>query len=119
MELMNECRAACSVVLNATLDVEKIPFTQNTHYLEATTDKWLAKYKDIRAGKTHAHGSAEPPAKRLKTEIHGTPSANGAFAGRAETTNASQQINGTTSAMVNGAQRQTQNQEQQAQDATC
>ncbi|KAK0239883.1 P-loop containing nucleoside triphosphate hydrolase protein [Armillaria nabsnona] len=118
MELMNECRAVCSVVLNATLDVEKIPFTQNTHYLEATTDKWLAKYKDIRAGKTHAHGSVEPSAKRLKTEIRGTPSANGAFAGRAETTNASQQINGTTSATVNGAQKQTQNQEQQAQDAT-
>ncbi|PBK78407.1 hypothetical protein ARMSODRAFT_947314 [Armillaria solidipes] len=117
MELMNECRATCSVVLNATLDVEKIPFTQNTHYLEATTDKWLAKYKDIRAGKTHAHGLVEPPAKRLKTEIRGTPSANGAFAGRAETTNASQQINGTASATVNGAQKQTQNQEQQTQDA--
>ncbi|KAK0196875.1 P-loop containing nucleoside triphosphate hydrolase protein [Armillaria mellea] len=116
VELMNECRATCSVVLNATLDVEKIPFTQNTHYLEATTDKWLAKYKDIRAGKTHAHALIEPPAKRLKTEIHGTPPANGAFTGRAETTDASQHINGTTS-KVNGTQKQTQNQEQQAQDA--
>ncbi|KAK0503501.1 P-loop containing nucleoside triphosphate hydrolase protein [Armillaria luteobubalina] len=117
MELMNECRTSCSVVLNATLDVEKIPFTQNTHYLESTTDKWLAKYKDIRAGKTHVHGLEEPQAKRLKT-IHGTPSANGSFAGRAETTNASQQINGTAS-KVDGTQKQTQNQEQQAQDAIC
>lgn len=37
--------------LEEIIEVEETPFTQNTHYLETCTEKWLAKYKDVRAGK--------------------------------------------------------------------
>ncbi|KAG7448030.1 P-loop containing nucleoside triphosphate hydrolase protein [Guyanagaster necrorhizus] len=108
VELINDCRATCSAVLDATLEVEKSPFTQNTHYLEDTTDKWLAKYKNIRAGKTHAHGSVDHPAKRQKTEESASPSPPGgisAMPGPAEITNSSQQVNDTTSPRIKGAEK--------------
>ncbi|KAH7928504.1 hypothetical protein BV22DRAFT_1192754 [Leucogyrophana mollusca] len=31
------------------LEIERTPYTQNTHYLESSKEKWLAKYKDMRA----------------------------------------------------------------------
>ncbi|KAK0210987.1 P-loop containing nucleoside triphosphate hydrolase protein [Desarmillaria ectypa] len=104
MELMNDCHMTCLVVLNATLEVEKSPFTQNTHYLEDPTDKWLAKHKNIRAGRIN--GSMEPPAKRQKIKARATsmqPGLTDVFAGRAETSKASQQVNGTTSTQAEGA----------------
>ncbi|KAK0463897.1 P-loop containing nucleoside triphosphate hydrolase protein [Desarmillaria tabescens] len=113
MELMNDCRATCSVVLNATLEVEKSPFTQNTHYLEDTTDKWLAKYKNIRAGKTIR--SAEPPAKRQKTDVRATSTPPEPTDGRAKTSKASQQVNGTPSKQGKGAPKPAQDQVQQTQ----
>ena len=37
--------------IRAVLQLETSPFTQNDHYLSECRDKWLAKYKDARAGK--------------------------------------------------------------------
>ncbi|KAF8921041.1 P-loop containing nucleoside triphosphate hydrolase protein [Mucidula mucida] len=41
-ELLARRRAMCQQILESTLETERTPFTQNTHYLEATTEKWLA-----------------------------------------------------------------------------
>jgi hypothetical protein len=38
-------------MLQAVLEMEKALFTQNTHYLETCTEKWLSKYKDARAAR--------------------------------------------------------------------
>jgi hypothetical protein len=61
-----EHEVACHAFLQATLEVELVPFTQNNHYLEATTEKWLTKYKDLRSGKSHESPSFEPPSKKQK-----------------------------------------------------
>ncbi|KAJ7918424.1 P-loop containing nucleoside triphosphate hydrolase protein [Mycena leptocephala] len=42
---------SCGNFLMAMLEVEQMPFTQNDHYLQASTEKWLSRYKDERAGK--------------------------------------------------------------------
>lgn len=38
----------CRSYVDATLEVERMPYTQNTHYLQSSVDKWLAKYKTQR-----------------------------------------------------------------------
>ena len=51
--------------------MEKTPFTLNTHYLAASTEKWLAKYKDAKAGKgVKKNGWSEEwqPAKKQRQE---------------------------------------------------
>lgn len=46
-----------------------MPFTQNDHYLQASTEKWLSRYKDERAGKGKRGSSGEEPAgKRRKLD---------------------------------------------------
>lgn len=57
----------CQQILESTLETERTPFTQNTHYLEATTEKWLAKYKDIRAGKKDLPDEPRIKRQRMKT----------------------------------------------------
>ncbi|KAJ7061772.1 P-loop containing nucleoside triphosphate hydrolase protein, partial [Mycena amicta] len=42
----------CAKYLDALLEMETQPMTQNSHYLQATTEKWVGKYRDQRAGKT-------------------------------------------------------------------
>ncbi|KAF7360121.1 hypothetical protein MVEN_00740500 [Mycena venus] len=42
---------SCGNFLMAMLEIEQMPFTQNDHYLQASTEKWLSRYKDERAGK--------------------------------------------------------------------
>lgn len=37
-------------MLAATLEAEHMPYTQNGHYLETTTQAWLDKYKAVRSG---------------------------------------------------------------------
>jgi len=49
-ELVESHYQSCSQHVDAILEVEMTPFTQNTHYLETSKAKWLARYKDIRAG---------------------------------------------------------------------
>jgi hypothetical protein len=48
-ELTQEHERLCLEFLQAILEAELTPFTQNTHYLQSGTDKWLAKYKEIRS----------------------------------------------------------------------
>ncbi|KAJ7735808.1 P-loop containing nucleoside triphosphate hydrolase protein [Mycena metata] len=56
----------CGSFLMAMLEVEKMPFTQNDHYLSASTEKWLSRYKDERAGKKRSSAGEEPASKRRK-----------------------------------------------------
>ncbi|KAJ7185818.1 P-loop containing nucleoside triphosphate hydrolase protein [Mycena filopes] len=59
----------CGDFLMAMLEVEQMPFTQNDHYLGASTEKWLSRYKDERAGKKRSAGggdSEESASKRRK-----------------------------------------------------
>lgn len=63
-DLVGKHFTKCHEFVDAILAVEETPFTQNGHYLETCKDKWLAKYKDARAGRVET--SAEPPAKRTK-----------------------------------------------------
>lgn len=50
-ELIEKHYDSCTPFLEATLEMEREPFTQNTHYLEAKTEIWLSKYKQARSGK--------------------------------------------------------------------
>ncbi|KAJ6557932.1 P-loop containing nucleoside triphosphate hydrolase protein [Mycena capillaripes] len=56
---------SCGTFLMAMLEVEQTPFTQNDHYLQSSTEKWLSRYKDERAGKRKNSGE-EPTSKRRK-----------------------------------------------------
>lgn len=40
----------CNSFMHVIIEKEKTPFTQNTHYLEDATQKWLVNYKGARAG---------------------------------------------------------------------
>ncbi|KAK0496696.1 P-loop containing nucleoside triphosphate hydrolase protein [Armillaria luteobubalina] len=44
-EVTSEQYASCYKILEAILEVELSPFTQNLHYLDSSSEKWLAKYK--------------------------------------------------------------------------
>ncbi|KAJ6478750.1 P-loop containing nucleoside triphosphate hydrolase protein [Mycena vitilis] len=57
---------SCAEFLMAMLDVEQMPFTQNDHYLSASTEKWLSIYKDERAGKKRSSDDEASTAKRRK-----------------------------------------------------
>jgi len=75
-ELVDRHYIGCGQFLQAILEVEQTPYTQNDHYLETCKDKWLAKYKDARAGRVKA--SLQPLAKRAKlTEDERNRTANG------------------------------------------
>ncbi|PBK80191.1 hypothetical protein ARMGADRAFT_1003277 [Armillaria gallica] len=47
-EIISEQYASCHKILEAILEVELSPFTQNLHYLDSCSEKWLAKYKGAR-----------------------------------------------------------------------
>ncbi|KIK58162.1 hypothetical protein GYMLUDRAFT_45362 [Collybiopsis luxurians FD-317 M1] len=49
--LMEQHERSCSDVLKAVLEAERMPYTQNDHYLESSTQAWLDKYKAVRSGK--------------------------------------------------------------------
>ncbi|KAF7351392.1 hypothetical protein MSAN_01570900 [Mycena sanguinolenta] len=61
---------SCGNFLMAMLEVEIMPFTMNDHYLHASTEKWLSRYKDERAGKQRI--DEEPAGKRRKLDETGT-----------------------------------------------
>lgn len=50
-------------MLEATLESERVPYTQNDHYLETATQAWLDKYKAVRSGKV---SGLDPQAKKQK-----------------------------------------------------
>lgn len=47
----------CNEHLEAILEVELTPYTQNDHYYEASKDKFLTRYKDLRAERTRSFES--------------------------------------------------------------
>ncbi|KAJ7915221.1 hypothetical protein B0H13DRAFT_1610747, partial [Mycena leptocephala] len=47
---------SCANFLLAMLEVDQMPFTQNGQYLQTSTEKWLSRYKDERAGKRESNG---------------------------------------------------------------
>ncbi|KII84204.1 hypothetical protein PLICRDRAFT_46578 [Plicaturopsis crispa FD-325 SS-3] len=49
-ELVEQHYDSCLSHIAAILEGERTPFTQNDHYLATSKDKWLAKYKEARAG---------------------------------------------------------------------
>ncbi|KAJ8092575.1 hypothetical protein PM082_006900 [Marasmius tenuissimus] len=52
----------CLMFLEAALEMEMTPATQNNHYLQSSTEKWHAKYKSARTGTVPITKSAyEPP----------------------------------------------------------
>ena len=66
-ELVKSCYTECQQYIATMLEVERAPFTQNTHYLQTCTDKWLVHYSQARAGNVViAQGSSPPPAKKSK-----------------------------------------------------
>jgi hypothetical protein len=62
-ELSAKHYAQCLARIQEHLEMEQEPFTQNSHYLETCKEKWLAYYKDARAGQ-----SATRSAKRARTD---------------------------------------------------
>ncbi|KAJ6582935.1 P-loop containing nucleoside triphosphate hydrolase protein [Mycena vulgaris] len=63
-DLASKYYESCVTFLVAMLEVEQVPFTMNDHYLQASTEKWLSRYKDQRAG-VDSHPE-EPVSKRRK-----------------------------------------------------
>ncbi|KAG7442467.1 uncharacterized protein BT62DRAFT_954832 [Guyanagaster necrorhizus] len=47
-EIVSEQYVYCHGFLDAILEAELSPFTQNLHYLDSSSEKWLAKYKGAR-----------------------------------------------------------------------
>ncbi|KAI0791138.1 P-loop containing nucleoside triphosphate hydrolase protein [Abortiporus biennis] len=75
MELIRLKRAETLKVIQRSLINEKSPYTQNDHYMQVTKDKYLAKYKDARAGKSlliEPSGSAAKR-QRVSSQAHVTP----------------------------------------------
>ncbi|KAF9229123.1 hypothetical protein BS17DRAFT_792113 [Gyrodon lividus] len=62
-ELSAQHYAQCLIRIQEHLEMEQEPFTQNSHYLETCKEKWLAYYKDARAGQP-----AKRSAKRARTD---------------------------------------------------
>lgn len=58
----------CLAFLETILEMEKTPFTQNTHYLESCTEKWFSKYKDAKAGKGDGKNSLTDEALSVKEQ---------------------------------------------------
>jgi hypothetical protein len=50
-ELLKKHQKTCFALLQTIIEAELTPFTQNFHYLESSTDKWLSAFKEVRAGK--------------------------------------------------------------------
>ncbi|KAL0571649.1 hypothetical protein V5O48_010307 [Marasmius crinis-equi] len=50
-ELLDKHSERCLMFVDASLGCEQTPFTQNTHYLQTCTEKWLARYKSTRANR--------------------------------------------------------------------
>lgn len=48
LELIQKHLESSRAFVDAILEVERMPFTQNTHYLQTREDEWRAKYKDER-----------------------------------------------------------------------
>ncbi|KAJ7032332.1 P-loop containing nucleoside triphosphate hydrolase protein [Mycena alexandri] len=69
--------ADCMKYLEAILEMETTPMTQNDHYLQVTTEKWAARYKEQRVGKTPSTNAA-PASKRRKVD---DPTATSGFGG--------------------------------------
>ncbi|KAE9397409.1 P-loop containing nucleoside triphosphate hydrolase protein [Gymnopus androsaceus JB14] len=74
--LMDEHKSKCKEILEAALDAERMPYTQNDHYLETTTQAWLNKYKAVRSGyvddkaldpNTQKHKVIESPPRNLSS----------------------------------------------------
>ncbi|KAF8162470.1 P-loop containing nucleoside triphosphate hydrolase protein [Mycena galopus ATCC 62051] len=57
-EMAGKYFESCGTFLMAMLEVEQMPYTQNDHYLSASTEKWLSRYKDERAGKKRTSSEA-------------------------------------------------------------
>ncbi|KAA1467041.1 hypothetical protein DENSPDRAFT_66992 [Dentipellis sp. KUC8613] len=51
-ELVRRRYENCIPFIDAALEGEHMPYTQNLHYLQTCQETWLGKYKDIRAGKS-------------------------------------------------------------------
>ncbi|KAL0571650.1 hypothetical protein V5O48_010308 [Marasmius crinis-equi] len=59
-ELFDLHANSCLMFLEAVLEMEQTPATQNTHYLQTSKEKWLAKYKSARLNTaTPSRSSAE------------------------------------------------------------
>ncbi|TCD63212.1 hypothetical protein EIP91_005824 [Steccherinum ochraceum] len=72
MELLRDKYGETWKQILFALGCEGRPYTQNGHYLQVTKDKWLAKYKDARAGKTPFNDGPSP--KKRRTAPKQTPS---------------------------------------------
>jgi hypothetical protein len=59
VELLAIHRARCLDLLRTVLEMEKVQFTQSTHYLEMCTERWLSRYKDARVAKGSGYVQAK------------------------------------------------------------
>jgi hypothetical protein len=50
-DLLKKHQEICLTILQTIIEAELTPFTQNFHYLDSSTDKWLSAFKEARAGK--------------------------------------------------------------------
>ncbi|KAA1467036.1 P-loop containing nucleoside triphosphate hydrolase protein [Dentipellis sp. KUC8613] len=64
-QLIKKRYDCCVPFIQAALEIERMPYTQNLHYLQSCQEKWLGRYKDARAGR-----SAVPPAQTQQQDPH-------------------------------------------------
>ncbi|KAJ7766565.1 P-loop containing nucleoside triphosphate hydrolase protein [Mycena maculata] len=65
----------CAKYLEAVLQMETTPMTQNDHYLQATTEKWASKYRDQRAGKETETTASSGKSRKVEKSSERAPSA--------------------------------------------
>ena len=72
VDLFQTRYAATRTQIGYILQYESTPYTQNGHYLQVTKDKYLARYKDVRAGKVKFNADGESPiVKKRRTQDGG------------------------------------------------
>ncbi|TFY75946.1 hypothetical protein EWM64_g8066 [Hericium alpestre] len=76
--LVDRHQTNCQLFIDAALQAEHTPYTQNTHYLQSCNDKWLARYKDRRA-KGPPRAAPEVPLPSASSENLAVPEARWPF----------------------------------------
>ncbi|KAF8878222.1 P-loop containing nucleoside triphosphate hydrolase protein [Infundibulicybe gibba] len=73
-ELVHTQYDTCMAFLQAALESELAPYTQNHHYLETCTHKWLAIYRDMRSDRRPIAQAQTQPQRQPAFNISSIPS---------------------------------------------
>ncbi|KIK58161.1 hypothetical protein GYMLUDRAFT_74954 [Collybiopsis luxurians FD-317 M1] len=70
-KIVENHQTACTSILSKIVEIELIPFTQNTDYLQSNTERWLAKYKSTRSARNAADATTNDTGNRAPPKLVG------------------------------------------------